>query len=236
MDIQKSITFVPEDERWFSKLLIGALVSYVPILNLAWLGYITDLMRNVSQGNIKPLPEWEDFGEKFTKGLIVAAAGAIYSLPVLLLGFVPFLALVVSEVSSGSDFEEALTTSATGVGLVFLCCIALYMLILSFFFPAVHVNFSRLGTFKACFQIREILSLVSANLGNYLIAWVVSMVGGFAIGLIAGLVVALVGWLPCIGWIIAWIITSIVNVWITAFYAHLFGQVGATPSLGLAEI
>jgi hypothetical protein len=61
------------------------------------------------------------------------------------------------------------------------------------------------------------------------------MVGGFAVGLIAGLVVVLIGWLPCIGWIFAWIITSIVNVWITAFYAHLFGQVGATPSIGLVE-
>ena len=54
------------------------------------------------------------------------------------------------------------------------------------------------------------------------------MVGGFAIGLIAGLITMVIGWLPCIGWIIAWIVTSVANVWITAFYAHLFGQVGAS--------
>ena len=71
MDVGKSIGYVFEDKKWTNKLLIGMLVSIVPIVNFALLGWVIDIMRNVSQRQPTPLPEWSDFGEKFVKGAIL---------------------------------------------------------------------------------------------------------------------------------------------------------------------
>jgi len=60
MDIGKSFSYPFEDNKWLSKLIIGALVSIVPILNFAWAGYLIDLLKNVINKAAEPLPEWTD--------------------------------------------------------------------------------------------------------------------------------------------------------------------------------
>ena len=85
MDVGKSIGYVFEDKKWTNKLLIGMLVSIVPIVNFALFGWVIDIMRNVSQREPMPLPEWDNFGDKFVKGAILFVVGLIYSLPALLI-------------------------------------------------------------------------------------------------------------------------------------------------------
>ena len=48
MQIGKAFTYPFEDAKWASKLLIGALISVVPILNIAWGGYTCEIIRRVS--------------------------------------------------------------------------------------------------------------------------------------------------------------------------------------------
>ena len=105
MDVGKSIGYVFEDKKWTNKLLIGLLVSIVPIVNFALLGWMIDIMRNVSKREPLPLPEWGDFGDKFVKGAILFVVGLIYSLPLLLIAcpmvFVPFFdeSYLINEVT-----------------------------------------------------------------------------------------------------------------------------------------
>jgi hypothetical protein len=230
MDIGKSITFVTEDEKWLEKLGIGALVAAVPILNFAWTGFMVDVMRNVAAGEARPLPGWSDLGEKFVRGLVVTIAGLIYALPAILVGcllaglsFVPLFAAG----QGGSDFSEEMALGSTGLLIALGCCLGLFGLLLSFIFPAVFINYSRKGTFGSCFQLGEIIRLITANLGEFVTAWVVTVAAGFLVGLVIGAAGMLVGWIPCIGWIILWAMSAIAGAYLGVVYAHLFGQVGA---------
>lgn len=231
MDVGKSFSYQFEDNNWITKLLIGALVSAVPILNFAWLGYMVDLLRNVMDGVSLPLPEWSDFGEKFMKGLIVWLAGIVYSLPAIIIGCIPFSILAFSGGMESGDLQDTLLAAFTGLGLLFGCLIFIYFLALSFFFPAVYINFARKGTFKSCFEFSEIIRTVTSNVNKYLTAWLVSIVAGIVVSFILGIVSAVLGFIPCLGWIIAWLIGAVGAVYGLTIYAHLFGQAASTPSM-----
>jgi len=47
MNIGKSFSFMFEDKQWVSKLGLGALITFIPILNFAWTGYMVGVIRNV---------------------------------------------------------------------------------------------------------------------------------------------------------------------------------------------
>lgn len=226
MEVGKSFAYIFEDKEWFNKLGLGTIISAIPILNFAWVGYTVEIMRNVSQRDPNPLPDWSDLGNKFIKGLILLLVGIIYALPALFLAGISLVAIGIPAIVSG-DFQETMAAILTGTGVLLSCLIALYALAVSFFFPAVYLHYAGKGTFGACFEVKEILKIATSNLGNFVIAWLMSIILGFVIGLIAGAVSVLIGWVPCIGWIISWIVTAFAGVWTSTVYAHLFGQVGA---------
>ena len=138
--------------------------------------------------------------------------------------FVPLMAV---SGQGDQNLNQGLALGSTGLLIAAVCCIGLYVLLVSFVFPAVFINYSRQGTFASCFQVREIMHLVTANLGEYVTAWLIIVVAGFLVGLVVAAVGALVGWIPCIGWIFGWAIGAVAGVYLGSVYAHLFGQVGA---------
>ena len=81
MDYGKSFTYLFKDEKWISKFLIGVVVSLIPIVNLAALGYIVELVKNVRDGLKTPLPEWDEFGAFFFSGLKFFLGTLVYALP-----------------------------------------------------------------------------------------------------------------------------------------------------------
>ena len=235
MDIAKAITYVGDDEDWLSKLILGAIVANVPILNLAWLGYLTDIMSNVSDDIARPLPDWSDFGDKFLKGLKLVGAAIIYTLPGLLLLGIPLVAVIIAGIPADANLQEAIATTFAGVGIVLGCCIAIYFLVLAFLFPAINLHFARRGTFGSCFQIKDIIQLVFNNFGEYLIALLVSWGAAFVISLAVSILGIMLVLIPCVGWILMILIGAVTNVWIGTIYAHLVGQVGASYSMDIVE-
>ncbi len=166
MDVGKSFSYPFQDEKWLTKLFIGAVVSVVPILNFAWAGYMVDLVKNVMGNVALPLPEWSDFGDKFVKGLILWVAGLIYAIPFLCLGSAVFIPLI-GATSDAQNVQEAMAAAFTGIGIVVACLMLLYGLALTFYFPAMFINFARKGTFGACFQICAVcLQSVPAQRGG----------------------------------------------------------------------
>jgi len=238
MDIGKAFSYPFEDDEWLSKLFLGAIVSAVPILNFAWTGYTVDIVRNVSDGVSLPLPDWSDFGDKFVKGFLIWAAGLIYSLPALIIACLPLGFLTLPAILEGSDLSDTFISVFAGIGIFLICLLVLYLLVLSFYFPAVYINFARKGTFGSCFEIGEIIKIVSNNTSEYLTAWLISIVGAILVGIIIAVAIGLLGWILCIGWIIAWLISAIGSVYMYVIFSHLFGQVSAEKSLNapIAEI
>lgn len=231
MDIGKAFSYPFEDDEWLSKLFLGAIVSAVPILNFAWTGYTVDIVRNVSDGVSLPLPDWSEFGDKFVKGFLIWAAGFIYSLPALIIACLPLGFLTISVLAEDSNLSDTFFLVFTGVGIFLICLIVLYLLVFSFYFPAVYINFARKGTFGSCFEIGEIIKIVSENTSEYLTAWLISIVGAILVGIIIAVAIGLLGWILCIGWIIAWLISAIGSVYMYVIFSHLFGQVSAEKSL-----
>jgi Protein of unknown function (DUF4013) len=228
MDIGKAFTYPFEDERWFSKSLVGALVWAIPIVNFAWGGYMIDVLKNVVAGNPRPLPEWGDFGEKWVKGGLLVVAGLIYAIPVFVLACIPLTLFGGMAAFQGQGNNNLFDTAGgllTGVGGLFACLIAIYSLALSFYYPAIYIHFARLGEFRAFFEFSHITKIISADLGKYLTAWVITLLAGIFVGLFGGVVSSILGFIPCIGWILGWVVTAIVGVYLFYIYAHIFAQV-----------
>ena len=236
MDIGKSFSFPFEDEKWLSKLVIGAIVSAIPIVNFIFVGYIVDTVKNVMAGLARPLPEWVEWGEKFMKGLILFLASLVYSIPVIcvsILAFFPILA--VSNAQNNQNAQEALGWLTSGVGILALCFLTLYGLALSFFLPAVLVNFARKGTFGSCFEIGEIVRVFSSNVGKYLTAWLIFLVASIVVSTVVGLVSSALFFIPCLGWILAWILGGVAAVYPGLVGAHLFGQAAESSALVVTD-
>lgn len=228
MDIGKSFTYPFEDKNWLSKLIIGALVSIVPILNFAWAGYVVDLVKNVMNKTDEPLPEWTEFGEKFMKGLYIFVAALVYALPVLCL-------LTVFAITTGTTITRIINyetwntveTLFTGVGLVLSCLIVLYSILLSFFYPAMLLHFAQKETFGSLFEIGSIFRTATNNLSKYLVAWLIGIVAALLVGILVGMASAVLRFIPCFGRTLGIIVSGLAGVYLSTIWGHLFGQVGS---------
>ena len=230
MDAEKSFTYPFEDKEWISKLGLGALISMVPILNFAWSGYLVGILRNTMNHAVEPLPSWDDLGKKFSDGLILFAAGLVYALPILIPLLLPLGVVVSSGLSSGirnmQDIGQTLTEAGGALFFCLLCVLLLYGLVLSVIYPAILVQFAREGTFASCFKLNEAFGMIRKNAVAFFTAWGLSLAASIGVGLIVGFVNLVVGWVPCVGWIVGLVLTLASGIYSTAVYAHLFGQFG----------
>lgn len=204
MDIGKSVGFVFEDKDWVPKVLIGGLVSLIPIVNLAAEGYALRTMRNVAAGEERPLPEWSNFGEHFIQGLYIFIAGLIYAAPAIVLSM---MAGTLGQLHDSGDVGAMLAMASAWLA----CAQGLYSLLLGLWLPAATINYAASGDLGAFFRFGEIWDLISRLAGDYILALVMTIVVGIVAAL-AGVVLCLVGLL------FTMFVASLI-------YAHLFGQV-----------
>jgi len=205
VDIGKSFGYVFEDDKWVTKVLIGGLVSLIPIVNLAVIGYALRTLKNVAEGQERPLPEWDDFGTFFVKGLLAVVAVLIYSIPVILLSA---LGGIISGIASSGGQD---VSGAAGLCVASLSCLSvLYAIVLALWLPATAVEYAMAGDFGAFFRFGEAWGLISHNLGGYIVALVIAWLASMIAGLV-GAVLCLVG-------------TLFTSFWATLVAVHLLGQ------------
>jgi hypothetical protein len=228
MQIEKSFRYQFEDAQWVSKLALGAVISLVPILNLAIVGYMVGIIRNVANRAEQPLPNWDDLGDKFREGLILTAAGLVYVAPILILVCLPLTVLVASGAMSQSNNLRQLGQTLGGVGAALLACVmavlVLYSLALSIVRPLIMVIFSREGTFASCFRLCEIARIIQFRPGPFFVTWIAVILATVVIGLIVGFLNLVLGWIPCLGWIVGIVLAVGTTVYLMTVDAHLFGQ------------
>lgn len=199
MDIGSAFTFVFDDEEWLKKLAIGggiALGSLIllPALGLGLLlllpllGYMLEVLKNVRDGQPRPLPEWTDFGGFFKTGLVVFGISFVYSLPSLILSCAAATANSLPELMQlDPDAAGAVAIAATCL----YCVQTLVSLLTNAIIPAALIRYAQFGTFGSAFQFGEVFRFITANLGDYLIAVLLSWVASFIA--IFGIILCLVG-------------------------------------------
>jgi hypothetical protein len=224
MDFGKAVSFTFDDPDWIKKVVIGGVVTLVPILNFASYGYSIEVTRRVIDGNPQPLPEWDDFGGKFIKGLIYFVIGLVYSLPIVLIACLAAGGMAATGSLAASSSRSAGEAAGGVFGLLGMCvsCIAvIYGVFVAIVLPAAVGHYAAKNEIGAAFRFADVLSLVQKNLGAYLMV--------FAIGIVAGLLASLVGSLACgIGLIFA-------GFWSLLVIGHATGQAyrEASANIGL---
>jgi hypothetical protein len=75
-------------------------------------------------------------------------------------------------------------------------------------------------------MLNEAVALIAKNAAAFFTAWGLSLAASLGVGLIVGFVNLVVGWVPCIGWIVGLLLSLGSGMYTTVVYAHLFGQFG----------
>lgn len=120
MNFAKAFSFVFEDPDWAKKILIGGLITLIPVVgSLLVLGYMVSVGRNVIRGNPRPLPDWSDFGQMLIDGLYALIIYFVYTLPILIV----LCVVLAPSLAIGSAFSEDGSLNAVASLGVILCCI-----------------------------------------------------------------------------------------------------------------
>lgn len=215
MDVGKAFSYVFEDENWVMKVLIGGVLVFLSFLIIPPIfvgGYMIEALRNMALGTGEKLPEWDDWGAKFTRGILSFLIDIVYFLPVIILG--ACLGIIVAVVGAGEGDREA-------VSAVLAACLglpmAIYALIAGLILPAARLRYAVTDDVMAAFQLGKVFSFVSENLGNYAVAILVAI----GVNLVAVVLVVLTVPLCGLGLLLA----PFVLFWAYAVMAQILGQV-----------
>jgi hypothetical protein len=174
-DFARPFTFTFEDPRWVQKVLIGGLfvLASAFIVGAFFLyGYLARLARNVIAGVEHPLPEWDDLGEFFTEGLRIFCVAFVYTVPML--GLV--LIFVVPSILAQNADSDALRNIGGGIAACSWCFLFPIGLALAIWLPAALLFTAVEQRFGAAFEFGQIAAFIKGNVGNYLLAFVISLV------------------------------------------------------------
>ncbi|MBO9325151.1 MAG: DUF4013 domain-containing protein [Roseiflexus sp.] len=186
MEIGKAFSCVTEDEQWITKVLIGGLIQFIPLLGtIATVGYSYRVAQNVARGSLRPLPAWGEFGDFLGRGFMGLIIGIVYLLPFFVLYGV-FLFLTVAGAAVAEDSEAV----AGVLGLLGLCLIPLQLvvvLVCGFASLAAIMRYLATDSLGEAFKFGEVIAILRNHIGSFLMILVVSILAGLvaSLGVIA---------------------------------------------------
>jgi hypothetical protein len=157
------------------KILLGGLfmLASVFIIGAFFIyGYMARLIRNVIAGVAHPLPEWDDLGEFFSEGLRLFCVVLVYTLP--LIGAV--LVFIIPSVIAQSADNDAIRNLGGGMAACIWCLVFPLSLAMALWLPGALMFAVVERRFGAAFEFAQIFAFIKANIGNYLLAFVVWLV------------------------------------------------------------
>ncbi|MBN1658638.1 MAG: DUF4013 domain-containing protein [Anaerolineae bacterium] len=229
--LQMVLGYPFRDPEWKNKLLIAsALVlagSFVPLVPLVFVyGYYAEIMRRVITGEEPHLPAWDDWGQLAIDGLKWWGVSLVYSLPAIAAALVGMgvyvgFSLIPFWMSTEPSATEALVApmaamalGAAAVGLSGILSLAAGLLT-----PPAFGHVLATGEFGAAFRVRAWWPIVRANLGGFLLSYLVVM----GIGMVLSLVVQ-VFYFTVVLCCLAPVVVAPITVYTLLMRAALFGE------------
>ncbi|MCL7412434.1 MAG: DUF4013 domain-containing protein [ANME-2 cluster archaeon] len=212
MDIVETVKFPGNDVEWIKKILIGGLLMLIPIVNFIALGYYIKTLRG-SIDDESALPEWEDWGDLFIKGLVVVIVVFIYMLIPLAILFFSIGSAAISSIASGdvapASIGAIIAGSLISMVLVFIACLLL---------PMAFSMYAKEDSIGAAFRLGELLSRIRSIIGEYIIALIVLLA--------LMVIVSFISMVPFIGWVVM----IFANFYVGLVAAYMLGNVYAASS------
>jgi hypothetical protein len=167
------------DPNAVKKIAIGGLVNLIPLVGgVLWSGWCLRYLESViKRREASSLPEWQDWGDLLKRGFMQLVLWLPYSLvpmAIMMLALVPAM--------TGGITEETVTTR------LMLPMIVTFVigLLIAIPLPMAICRYVDYGTLKAGWDVKRVLSLVRANLGQYFLIIGACLAAGFALAILAG--------------------------------------------------
>ena len=174
-DFARPFTFTFQDPRWVQKVLLGGLftLASVFIVGIFFVaGYLARLVRNVIAGVPHPLPEWDDLGEYFSEGLRLFCVSLVYTLPLMGVAMIMVIPSVIAQTAD----NDVVQNIGGGLTTCISCLMVPLSLALGLWLPGAMLFAIVERRFGAAFEFAQIFAFIKANIGNYVLAFVVSLV------------------------------------------------------------
>lgn len=187
MDIGKAFSFPFDDDQWVSSILLCGVLLLIPIVGqILLIGYMLETARNVAMGSPRPLPKWNNFGEKLSLGFGGFVISLGYVLPIIIVGML--FGCLAGGLGSTSNGEDAAAAMAGGL---FLCLFPLLFLLGVLVSPlilAAEARYLQTGSLGEAFNIGAVIATVRQDLGGWFVLVLLSILCSF-VGSIGSMVV-----------------------------------------------
>lgn len=221
MEYGKAFTYVTEDQAWIKKVAIGAVLALTGIGMIPVLGWALEIARRVNRGDAQVLPEWSDFGKLIVDGFKLIAILFVWMIPLWLVVGCP--SGIVGAVSANPERSgDALQLLATAIQVCGGFIGAIYGIAVGVLLPAAAGTLAATDDLGKAMNPATAFKLVRANLGVYVIVWLVTAVAA--------------GVLSFIGLLLCGIGVFVAAAYHAAILGHLVGQAyrQVSPTLAAA--
>jgi len=199
------------------RLVILIVLDIIPIVNLIVLGYVTRVAKETPM-SLEP-PPLRDYGDMFVQGLKVAIAVFLYMLVPIIIILLGAGAFIFGAVGMETLFPAF---GAIGIGLLVVGVILVFAIAIIMAMAIVHMV--KNNSFGKAFAVGEILGIIGKiGWGKY-IFWLIIM-------FVIAVIVAGIGTIPYIGWLISLVIGPVFGVFVGRSAALIYSE--AVPPMGV---
>jgi hypothetical protein len=207
MDIGAALSFVTQDKDWIKKILIGAVLVLTGIGMIPVAGWALEIVRRVIRGDTEPLPEWAEFGKFIVDGLKLIVVTIVWSLPYIVLSAcLGGIGAALGNSASQSDVATASTILSVCLGVIAIP----YFIAFGLLLPGAAGILAEQDSLGAAINPARALKLVRANIGGYVIAFLVGDII-VSVATFVGTLVCVIGVLPA-------------TAYAYAVLGHMYGQ------------
>lgn len=226
MQTSKSFSYVMEDPNWMKKVLIGSLITSIPVVEAITDGYQIQTIKNIQAGYRYPLPSWDDVTQYFKQGISLRLAIYAIYIPTFI---TTILAIFLTLTGIFGLFTEDRTLSndisimrLVGfkllipiIDIIVLMIVPIVLLVV----PAMARRLADGESFFALFNPFTTLNLILSNFSLYVTSRVVVIVV-ITLASIISAIVSGAGAIIVIGPILGWLVISVGRFWGRLIWAY----------------